>query len=134
MYWITVFFFYSFFGWCLDSGYRSWFARRWVMGNALKPIPLSPIYGVGVIFILLLEPAFAAWPILFQWIGYGAVLATIEGLSGPVVTRVCGRPLWKYSRDNSFLGYTDLWHAAIWGLLALLVIWFVHPSIFSAVG
>lgn len=103
------------------------------MGNALKPLPFAPVYGFGVLFILLVEPVVGTWSILFQWLAYGAILAILEGFSGVFSTKVFGRPLWKYHRSNSFEGYTDLWHAAVWGLLAVLLTHFLHPFLASLI-
>lgn len=101
------------------------------MGNALKPLPFAPVYGFGAIFVLIVEPVVGHWAIVFQWLAYGALLAILEGFSGMFSTEVFGKPLWKYHRSNSFDGYTDIWHAAIWGLLALVLTWVMHPVFMS---
>jgi len=107
----------------IDSGYRTLYA--------LKPLPFAPIYGFGALLILLIEPVVGLWPILFQWLAYGALLAVLEGFSGVFSTEAFGKPLWKYHKSKSFSGYTDLWHAAVWGLLAVLMVQFLHPFLLS---
>ncbi len=97
------------------------------MGNAFKPFPVAPIYGFGALIVIGLEPWIGAWPIVLQWIAYGALLALLEGVSGPISTRVFGRVLWKYHASDFFGGYTDFWHAGMWGLLALILVRFLHP-------
>jgi uncharacterized membrane protein len=111
MNWILYFIIYSFIGWMIDSGYRSWYDRKWVSKNALKPLPFSPIYGFGALIVLMLAPFIEPWNLFLEWVVFGVSLALLEGFSGPIVTAVFKKPLWKYHRDKSFAGYTDLWHA-----------------------
>ena len=99
---------YGILGWGIDSGYRSLSERRWTSRNALKPLPICPIYGFGALFVLAMDSSLAgsvAWPL--RGLIYGVVLALFEAVSGIVTQRVTGKRLWNYGHArNVFRGST----------------------------
>lgn len=69
-----------------------------------------------------------AWP--FRGLFYGVVLALFEATSGVLTQRVTGKRLWNYGHTRGFFrGYTDFWHVPVWGALALMLVYWVHPFI-----
>lgn len=129
---ILIFFLiYSLLGWMLDTLTRSLEARRFVRGGFSKA-PISPIYGFGALLVLALAPGFRAWPLWLEGIAFGAILAVYEYASGVVVARIFGRRLWDYSRNAWNLhGRVDAFHAVAWGVLALFLIYVLHPFLSS---
>lgn len=126
---IAFFFLYSFIGWILDTSYRSFVAKRYAP-RSFFPVPLCPIYGIGALFVLLTYPSLNTMPIPAIWLFYAVVLGLFEGLSGFLIKKVFDRRLWDYEKElGSIGGFTDLLHACIWGTLALVVIFILHPFI-----
>ena len=124
-----VFYFcvYSVFGWALDTSHRSFQAKRYKPGGFSR-WPFSPIYGFGGLGIVALAPAVADWPLWLAWLFFAVILAAYEYVSGALTHRAFGRRLWNYSKDKYDLhGHTGPGYAAVWGILALFTIHFMHP-------
>lgn len=123
---------YSVFGWALDTLYRSWSAGRPTMVTFL-PFPFCPIYGIGAVLALWMGDWTAAWPLWLQGIVFAGALGLFELVSGEFLLAAFGRRLWKYRGTlGNLRGFTDLPHAAAWGLLALGLV-HAHPWIEAAV-
>src|SRR5687768_7836443 len=129
MAYVAYFCIYSVLGWAVDTTYRSFHAGRYKPGGFSK-YPFSPIYGLGGLFILALEPYVLGWHLLVQWAFFAIVLGAFEYLGGLVTHRTFKRRLWDYRKDRWDIdGYTGPQFAAAWGLLALLVLHAMHPSL-----
>ncbi len=124
----TIYFFlYSFLGWILDTGMRSYETMEYSPGS-LFPVPFCPIYAVGVFLVLYTYRLVKDLPYLFQWVFYTFLLGLLELVSGVVTSAILGRHLWYY--HDTFLniaGHTDLFHAASWGVLAVFTATHMHP-------
>ena len=89
-----------------------------------------PAYGLGGLIIILLIPVLASFNIVIKFIVYGVLLAVLEYVGGVVVEKTKHKRLWDYSKSRfNVHGRTDLFHAVAWGILALLVEYFVQPFI-----
>ena len=125
---LAFFFVYSIIGWAMDTAYRSWGAKTWAPGNALKPLPIAPVYGFGALFILAVDPWVRSAPIFLEFFLFGIGLALFEFASGIFSEKVFHRRLWNYGHVRGWSrGYTDLWHLFIWGALALVLTRALHP-------
>ena len=118
----TIYFFlYSFLGWIIDTGTRSYEAQEFAPGS-LFPVPFCPIYAVGVFLVLYTYRLVKELPVFFQWVFYSLLLGSLELGSGILMYNLLGRHLWYY--HDTFLniaGHTDLFHAASWGALAVFI-------------
>lgn len=118
---LTAFVACAFLGWLLEAIWL-WSHRERVIRGPLHPLPFKPIYGFGGALIVLAAPWVAALPLAAQWAAFAVLLGAFEAVGGVVSERVFGRRLWRY--DRSFLnvrGYTDAFHAAVWGVLGVVI-------------
>ena len=128
---ILSFLVYSILGWVLDSLKRSWDDRRWITGG-FTFLPFAPIYGFGALIVLLLAPAIQSWHLISQFLILTIILGAFEYLGGLYCEIAFHKKLWDYSKVKFNLqGRTDLFHAIAWGVLALMLIYFIHPLFFN---
>ncbi len=124
------FFVYSFFGWCLEVCYRAFrtgkFVNRGLLGG-----PVCPAYGVGACLVLLALEPLGGSNIPAQLIGCVIIANIVEFFSGLLVERISGRVLPEFRRTRlSLHGMAGLLYTFIWGGLAVLGLYFVHPFVF----
>jgi len=123
------FVFYSVVGWVLEVAYRSFHQRRFVNAGFLGG-PFLPIYGTGAICVLLLAPLLRNHGIVWEFLGYAAVLTAVEYAIGAVCERIFGIRMWDYSEDRFNLnGRVCLPFSALWAALAVFFDRLVHPAV-----
>lgn len=120
---------YSFFGFLLEVAY----ARATVAGKQDRKcfwlLPLCPVYGLGALAIL----AVARWTGGGGWglvlLG-GAAATGVEYLMAVFYEKVLGVSFWDYSElPGDLHGRVSLPFSAVWGLLALVLVQWVHPAV-----
>lgn len=120
---------YGVIGWTIDTGYRSFEARRFVRGGFSR-YPFSPVYGFGALLAISVSPLFRPWPIWAEGAAYALVMGAYEYASGAIVVAALKRRLWDYRRDRwNIGGHTSPFHACVWALLSLLVVYVLHPAV-----
>jgi len=128
---IGYFFFYSFVGWLMDTSYRSILARAFAPGSFF-PVPMCPIYGFGALLVIFLHRAFPSAPLVLQGLIYGVLLALLEYLTGYFALLFFHRRLWYYAGGWLNLGhFTDLSHAVLWGVGAIVLVSYLQPALES---
>ena len=130
-YFFFIFLFYSFVGWLIDSGYRSFLNHGWVRGG-FSVLPFAPSYGFGAVLLFSLGPFMTPLPLGMQWMLLGFFFAAYEYACGHLGVLLNKRRLWDYS--GGFLniqGHTDLLHAIYWATLSLWVFYWFHPWLFE---
>lgn len=123
---------YSFLGWCVEVIYCAVHAGR-VVNRGFLNGPVCPIYGVGMVTVLLMlravgidDPARASLPLLF--FGGMALASGVELAGGWLLQKLFGARWWDYSqRPFNIGGYICLEFSLIWGLGAAGVVRMVHP-------
>ena len=127
--WFWFFVLYSFIGFVLEV----LFAR--VMGSPKRDrkcfylLPLCPMYGLGALFILWLPPSVKGNPLLLFFLG-GLGATAAELLTGIFYEKAAGVRFWDYSHLPLNLGgHVCLLFTALWGLLALGLVYGVHPLV-----
>lgn len=125
---VWFFFIYAFLGWCAEVCFVALNTGEFVNRGFLNG-PYCPIYGFGmVIIILLLTPVADNKPLLFA----ASVLLTsaLEWLVGFVLEKVFHQRWWDYT-DTPFniSGYICLKFSLLWGVLCLIVMELVQPPI-----
>lgn len=119
---------YAFLGWILETIYCSVLEKRFVARGFLYG-PVCPIYGVGVLMMLCWFTPFTSQPLLFY------VVATVcmsawEYLVGWLLETTTHIKYWDYStRRFNLHGRICLTISLTWGVLAYLVIFWIHPAI-----
>lgn len=123
------FFIYSFFGFLLEV----LFAR---LTHSPKPdrkcfllLPLCPVYGLGALAILAAALAVGDRPLLLAVVGGGAATAA-EYLMDLFYEKVLGVSFWDYSDlPLNIRGRVCLPFSIAWGVLALGLVYLIHPSV-----
>lgn len=124
------FFLYSFLGWLMETCYCSILERRLVSRGFLYG-PICPIYGVGVLLMILFFKPLAGNPLLF-YITAVVIMSAWEYLVGWFLELTTHTKYWDYSDIKFNLhGRICLPISLTWGILSYIVIFLLHPHIES---
>lgn len=123
---------YSCLGWCSEVAFaalrRGCFVNRGFLNG-----PVCPIYGFGVLIVLLiLEPMKEQLALLF----FGSMVLTsaLEFLVGFALERFFHDKWWDYSQNPfNIKGYVCLEFSIIWGIACVLVVDVIHPLIMTGI-
>lgn len=127
------FFIYSFLGWgaevCVAAFNRKRFINRGFVNG-----PICPIYGIGAAAFAIFLPELHG-NLFFLFLG-GVILASfIEFTTGALLEKVFHRKWWDYSEIRfNFEGYICLRYSLLWGIFAILLIYFVNPFLVSLIN
>lgn len=120
---------YSFIGWVIDTGVRSYVAGRYLPGSFFRA-PFCPSYGVGALIIIEVSRLLAEYSIAVELVIYGLMLALFEYATGEFMLRVFHRRLWVYQSGWLNLGgFTNALHAFLWGVLGIFLVHILHPAL-----
>ena len=127
---ISLFFLYSFLGWCLEVVYAAAGRRKFVNRGLLNGM-LCPVYGISTVFMLIfMDSLRGEWFYLF--LGCTIVGTVTELLTGLIMEKTFHIRLWDYSGKRFQAGgYICLAAAVIWGALGILVIKFINPVLMA---
>ena len=124
---------YSFMGWLMETCYCSIMEHRLVARGFLYG-PICPIYGGGVVLMLLFFTPLKRNLVLFYIVAV-VVMTSWEYLVGLVLEITTHVKYWDYSQYRFNLkGRVCLWVALVWGVLSYIVIFFIHPPIQSLIA
>lgn len=129
---VLLFFIYSFLGWCAEVAFQACAFGKIVNRGFLNG-PICPIYGVGMLGVLLiLEPFHDNLILLFS---AGMLFATlIELVGGFILDKAFQMRWWDYSKEPlNFKGYICVRFSVVWGLAIVGVIKIIHTPIMSLV-
>jgi len=125
---IIYFFIYAFIGWALETVFV-FYKMGLLEKRGFLYGPICPIYGYGILMLILsLKPHAKSKPKLF----FEAVIvfSAFEYLVGFALEALFKLSLWNYSSDLFNLnGRVSLLISISWGLLALLIAYYLHPFI-----
>src|SRR5574344_687957 len=125
---IIFFFVYSFFGWILESAYKSFYEKKWVNSGFLHGA-LCPIYGTGAIMMILFLSYFKNNIFLLFIVGF-IVLSIWEYFVGWLLETLFNTKYWDYSQKKlNIKERVCLFNSVIWGLLGVIFTKLIHPSI-----
>lgn len=120
---------YSFFGFLLEVAFARVTRSPKRDRKCLLFLPLCPVYGLGALGILAAGEVWGNDPLILALAGAGAATAA-EYLMGVFYQRVLGVEFWNYSELPLNLGgKVCLIFSATWGLLALVLVYLVHPHV-----
>ena len=130
MIWIVLV--YSFLGWCCEVAFAA--VRRGIFVNrGFLNGPVCPIYGFGVLIVLLvLEPVKDNLALLF----FGSMVLTsaLEFFIGFIMEQFFHDKWWDYSGNPfNIKGYICLEFSLVWGAACVLVVDVIHPMIFKLI-
>lgn len=133
MYYLNSFFLYSLLGFIMESTlYKNTDPSR-TSGVLLGPITI--VYGLGGLAIILINKYILphlktnkVLKVILSFIIYTIILTIIEGLSGYLCEQIFGVIMWNYtSKHFNFGKYVCLEMAPIWGLIAVLITYYLKP-------
>lgn len=117
---------YSCLGWCAEVAYAAVTTGQLVNRGFLNG-PVCPIYGFGMVALLLLL-APVRHSLLLTFLGGVLIPSAIELVGGWALYRIYHTRWWDYSDAPFNLGgYICLEFSLIWGLGALFVLRIIHP-------
>lgn len=121
------FLWYSFLGWVMETAYCSVMQRRFVLRGFLKG-PICPIYGFGVIVMVLWLQRFTRNFVLFYLIAT-VTMSAWEYFVGWLLEVTTHMKYWDYSdRRWNLKGRVCLGNSLYWGIAAYAAIFWLHPA------
>ncbi len=128
MVWFWSFVCYSFFGFLLEVAFSAAAGGR-SNRKGLLVLPLCPIYGLGACLILALPPWAGARPWTLFLLG-GLTATAAEYFDALYHKKVLGVAFWDYAGlPGNLQGRVCLPFSLVWGLLALVLVDWVHPAL-----
>ena len=129
---IFYFIIYSFLGWGLESIYKTIIVRKPVNSGFLYG-PFCPMYGIGAVIMLLASRLSNNIFIIFLLAV--AILTVWEYIVAVVIEKLFKTKYWDYSDLKfNFQGRICLKNSIYWGILGVLLIFIIQPSIESLVN
>ena len=129
---IFYFIIYSFLGWCLESIYKTIIVRKPVNSGFLYG-PFCPMYGIGAVIMLLASRLSNNIFIIFLLAV--AIFTVWEYIVAVVLEKLFKTKYWDYSDLKfNFQGRICLKNSIYWGILGVLLIFIIQPSIESLVN
>ena len=129
---VLLFFVYAFLGWCAEVAFAACKNGRFVNRGFLNG-PICPIYGFGLIgVVLLLRPV--EDNLILLYIGSFLLTSLIELVTGFLLEKCFHAKWWDYSgMPLNIGGYVCLLFSLVWGVACMAIVRWVHPLIFSLV-
>ena len=125
IFWLFVF--YSFGGYLLEKAFAAATAAPQQVRKCRLLLPLCPVYGRGMLAVLALPTSWTdtAWKLGI----FGALAVTaVEFAVHWLYEKALGVRFWDYSPvKGDVAGRVCLPFTAIWGVLVVLTVRFVHP-------
>ena len=124
--WFWYFVLYSFLGFLIEVAFARATHNPKKDRKCLYFLPLCPVYGLGVLFLLALPAARSNPWLLFLWAALSATGA--EYLMDLFYDKVLGVSFWDYSHlPLNLHGRVCLLFSFFWGILGLIAVRLVHP-------
>jgi len=117
---------YGFLGYLLEKGYALVTRSRHTVRKGYLLLPVCPVYGLAMLAVLALPPAFqrGVWLVL----GGAAVTTAVEYAVHWAYEAFLGVRFWDYSRaPGNVNGRVCLPFTLAWGLLTALAVWLIQP-------
>ncbi|MCG1026209.1 MULTISPECIES: membrane protein [Dehalobacter] len=130
---------YSFLGWMLESGFACIVHGKFINRGFLAGF-FCPLYGFSAVLVLLssewASSVFGSSPaaVLISILMAVLVVTGLEYLTGFLLEKIFHYKWWDYSNKTANLkGYICLEYSVLWGLLAFVLLQYVHPVISARV-
>lgn len=144
LFYIFYFFFYSAIGWLIESIYCSVAAKKWI-NRGFMTGPLCPIYGTGVMAMVILVGPLKKIAMPLTLFGYTLnmtpvvvciagmlVCDIVEFITSVLMEKLFHARWWDYSNKRfNIQGRICLGHTMYWGVGTLGVLYLVHPFVES---
>jgi uncharacterized membrane protein len=125
---IWIFIVYAFFGWCLEVILTTVKTRKFINRGFLNG-PFCPIYGFGVLAVLILLVPIKN-NLLLLFVGSIFITTFIEFFTGLILEVNFRKKWWDYTgQPFNLMGYVCLRTSIIWGLSCIVVVYALQPII-----
>lgn len=131
---ILFFLIYGFMGFLLETIFRSISDKKIYISRGFLTTGFCPLYGICAVLIIeifiLCELSISSFlgAIVGATVGSIAVVTLLEYITGRMLDKVFHFKLWDYSAYPFNLhSYICLEFSLLWGILSLLLAYFVHP-------
>lgn len=125
---IQYFIIYSFFGWIMETTFRS-ICEKKIINTGFLYGPVCPIYGFGTLIMLIFLERFSE-NILVLFIASFLILTFWEYIVGVLLEKIFNTKYWDYSNHKvNFQGRICLTNSIMWGFLGVGFIKFAHPFV-----
>lgn len=125
---LTYFVIYSMMGWVLESIFRSIIEKK-IINTGFLIGPFCPIYGVGACIMLLFLESLSNNIVLLFIVSF-VVLTLWEYIVGIILEKMFHTKYWDYSNNKlNFQGRICLSNSIYWGILGIVFIKFLHPTV-----
>ena len=129
LHYLGYFTLYSFFGWIIDSLYRSAKMWEWTHSSSIETV-FTPVYGLGAIVFITVRPYIIKKHPLIQFVILGLSGGIVEYIGGRIAVSFTGHRLWDYSDALlNIQGHTDAYHIILWGILGMIFLQVIHPNV-----
>lgn len=131
---LLFFIIYGFFGFLMESSFRSIVAKRLVIKGGFLTNCFCPLYGLcGIMIIqiytlseITINGRFSS--LIIATIGSIIAVTSMEYLTGRILDKIFHHKMWDYSQNPLNLhSYICLDFSLTWGIVALVLSSFVHP-------
>jgi uncharacterized membrane protein/HD superfamily phosphodiesterase len=125
---VIYFSIFSFLGWVVESGYRSFILEKKLINSGFLYGPFIPIYGFGAGFIFLTWLYIREFPIYIQITIYTILATFLEYIASFLLEKIFSVKLWDYSHEKfNFNGRICLKFVLFWAILITLNLLFIQP-------
>lgn len=130
---LAFFYIYAFLGWGVEIAFHA-LTTGHLVNRGMLAGPFCPIYGVGMIaMILLTEPLQFSWTLTF--LAAMLLCTLIEFIVGVALRALFHTQWWDYSKEPfNIAGLVCLRFSIFWGMGGAFLIKVVHPPIRDAVA
>ena len=132
MYYINIFFVFSFMGFLFESSLNIFFNDNFNSGILYGPWTF--IYGIGALLIVVLNKFLGQYhlkkwkEVLLFYVGITILMTLVEFSGGMLIETIFHRTYWDYTNMRFNYGkYICLEVSLLWGLLATAINYFVLP-------
>ena len=128
-----LFFFYSFIGWSIETGYCFFRSKKFVNRGFLVG-PICPIYGLGGVFIILLLSRYVE-DIFVLFVMSVFICSVLEYFTSYLLEKLFKLRWWDYSnRKFNVNGRICLTNLGAFGLLGLVMMYIINPVVISFIS
>ena len=135
MYFFNCFFIYSILGFLLESTFNLISIKSFESGILYGP--WTPIYGIGAIITIIISNQIfkkmhksRVTETIVTFLVLTVTLTSIEWLGGILIEKLFNITMWNYKNFTFNIGkYITLEMALAWGIISILVIYFIKPII-----
>ena len=135
MYLLNCFFIYSILGFLLESTFNLIVIHHFKSGILYGP--WTPVYGIGAILTIIISNKIfkklkttKLKETIIVFLILSITLTLIEWIGGILIEKIFSIAMWNYKKFNFNIGkYISLEMALIWGIISIILIYFIKPLI-----